>query len=137
MARSSTSFKKGQSGNPGGMPGRSPRAALRDALRAAIPGKGNKTRLTQWAEDLITNTVDPAERLKILQYVDPPRSDQDVWAATDDQAAKPRLEIPADDALSPGEELLLRGVKAGKIKPSEVGDLMADAEKAAKLGDAK
>lgn len=133
MARSSTSFKPGQSGNPGGRPRKGPRAALRDVLLKPKRLNGAKLRLEEWAEEVIEAAKTPEDRLKIMQYIDPPRSDQNIWGATDDQAAKPRVEIPDEKAMTPGQELLLRGVREGRIKPNEVADLLDDAERAATM----
>jgi len=94
MARSATSWRKGQSGNPAGRP-RNPlaRAALRAALAAPVGDGTDETRLEQWARQIVEQALDVETRLAILKFLEgtaPPPEPPDEPAAD----FRPRIIIP-------------------------------------------
>ena len=69
MARTSTTFAPGRSGNPAGKP-RSLRSALRQALARTEPHPEPMTRLQRWCEDLIGRSISVRDRLAVMAYID-------------------------------------------------------------------
>lgn len=92
MAKTSTSFKPGQSGNPAGRPrGLTAREAVRRSLAVAV--EGGLTRLDAWAEELVTAAVTPEDKLDLLRWLEGA-------SPTADSAAMERIEEMLDEIES-------------------------------------
>lgn len=98
MARTSTSWRKGVSGNPRGRPRNAKsREAIRKALlQPAEPGS-SETRLERWAEEIINACTDVESRLAVFRFLDGPSPRPGVDGPDDDdreQTLRPRIVIP-------------------------------------------
>lgn len=106
MARTRTSWAKGQSGNPAGRRrGFTARTALRRALDEPPKEGDDETVLMRWAREIIDAAVTVDDRLSVLRWLEgpsPPRENEDraddvgvrqivIPGLTD---AQPRIVIP-------------------------------------------
>lgn len=80
MARTASTWKPGQSGNPSGRPrSLNSRAALRAAL--AAPGPDGVATMAGWAREMVAAAVTLDDRLSLLKFLDgsqPPPTDLNV-----------------------------------------------------------
>lgn len=88
MGRTSTTWRKGQSGNPAG---KRPNMLGRDALRKALgepaePGS-ETTKMERWAQEIVRQAVTLDAKLAVLKFLEgssPPHSDADASGGWED-----------------------------------------------------
>jgi hypothetical protein len=99
VGKNATSWRRGQSGNPGGRPKKPAtiRQAIRQALDRPASSRSTRTVLQRWAEELVDGAATFEDRLLLLKFMEgpsPPPGYLEAELKVGDPALKPRIVIP-------------------------------------------
>lgn len=95
MARSSTTWVKGVSGNPKGRPPNATgRAAIRRALAEPVGKGSDEKRLDKWAREIVESAATLEQRLDVLRWLE--------GSSPPPEPAEPTLNLIAPRIVIPG-----------------------------------